>query len=163
MHHMYQQIKLRWGSDTLLPYPYKPNNGCRGDSLWSICRHVSTLGIIFCLSKLLCSKLQSLFFHTLGSHHYLEGWEGYKILRLRWQEFYTPPNRNARNSLPLPSEVTGILYPSQRSQEFYIPPRGHGNSIPLPLIHGTTPPIIAFRNLVPLSYTTEIHLFYKLK
>ena len=54
--------------------------------------------------------------------YYSEGWEGYKILQPRWQEFYTPPNGSARNSLPLPAEVTGIIYPSQRSREFYTPP-----------------------------------------
>ena len=49
------------------------------------------------------------------------------------QEFCTPPPMR-RNSVPLPADVSGILYPSrQRCQEFCTPPvRSVRNSIPLP-------------------------------
>ena len=49
------------------------------------------------------------------------------------QEFCTPPPMR-RNSVPLPVDVSGILYPSrQRCQEFCTPPvRSVRNSIPLP-------------------------------
>ena len=45
---------------------------------------------------------------------------GFKLIR---REFCTPPIRGVRNSVPLPLEVSGILYPSLwKCQEFYAPP-----------------------------------------
>ena len=45
-----------------------------------------------------------------------------RALATRWNS--VPPTATRRNSVPLPSDMSGILYPSrQRCQEFYTPPQ----------------------------------------
>ena len=58
------------------------------------------------------TKVQSQFVslsEQLGTGHYWEEWEGYRVLWQRWKDLCTPPKACAKNSAPLTSVVTGTL------------------------------------------------------